>query len=128
MTALHATDGHLSAVTFTDAAGTSERVRPGRSSSASAAGRTRTGARREGVLTDPAGFIVTGTDLLRDGARPESWPPDRDPLPLETSRAGVSRPATCATARPSASRRAVGEGSMAVVLAYQRLAELGLRI
>src|SRR5205085_4190432 len=44
---------------------------------------------REHVLTDRAGYILTGQDLLRDGKLPDCWPLDRDPLPLETSRVGV---------------------------------------
>jgi thioredoxin reductase (NADPH) len=82
----------------------------------------------EGILTDAAGYIVTGTDLLEGGRRPDGWPLDRDPLPLETSRAGVF---AAGDVRHGSTKRvagAVGEGSMAVVLAYRRLAELGLGV
>src|SRR3954469_21572352 len=41
---------------------------------------------QEGVLTDPAGYILTGLDL---GGRPEVWTSDRYPLPLEPSRPGL---------------------------------------
>jgi thioredoxin reductase (NADPH) len=81
---------------------------------------------REGVLTDAAGYILTGPDLLDRGRRPEGWPLDRDPLPLETSRAGLF---AAGDVRHGSTKRvagAVGEGAMAVVLAFRRLAELGL--
>jgi thioredoxin reductase (NADPH) len=35
------------------------------------------------------GYILTGRDIDRDGARPSRWPLDRVPLPLETSVPGV---------------------------------------
>jgi thioredoxin reductase (NADPH) len=81
---------------------------------------------RERVLTDAAGYILTGPDLLDRGRRPEGWPLDRDPLPLETSRAGLF---AAGDVRHGSTKRvagAVGEGAMAVVLAFRRLAELGL--
>jgi thioredoxin reductase (NADPH) len=81
---------------------------------------------REGVLTDAAGYILTGPDLLDGGRRPDGWPLDRDPLPLETSRAGLF---AAGDVRHGSTKRvagAVGEGAMAVVLAFRRLAELGL--
>ena len=37
------------------------------------------------ILRDRWGFVLTGSDLLRDGALPETWPLDRPPLILETS-------------------------------------------
>ena len=35
------------------------------------------------------GYILTGRDVVRDGAHPSRWPLDRAPLPLETSMPGV---------------------------------------
>jgi thioredoxin reductase (NADPH) len=35
------------------------------------------------------GYILTGRDIVRDGAHPSRWPLDRGPLPLETSVPGV---------------------------------------
>jgi thioredoxin reductase (NADPH) len=76
------------------------------------------------VRTDPAGYILTGPDLLVDGRRPEGWPLDRDPLALETSVPGFF---AAGDVRHGSTKRvagAVGEGAMAVVLAHRRLQEL----
>jgi thioredoxin reductase (NADPH) len=76
------------------------------------------------VRTDKAGFILTGPDLLEEGRRPEGWPLDRDPLALETSVPGLF---AAGDVRHGSTKRvagAVGEGSMAVTLAYRRLEEL----
>jgi thioredoxin reductase (NADPH) len=77
-----------------------------------------------GVRTDDAGFILTGPDLLENGHRPESWPLDRDPLALETSVPGLF---AAGDVRHGSTKRvagAVGEGAMAITLAYRRLEEL----
>jgi len=79
-----------------------------------------------GVRTDPAGFILTGPDLLEAGRRPEGWPLDRDPLALETSVPGLF---AAGDARHGSTKRvagAVGEGAMAVALAHRRLEELAV--
>jgi thioredoxin reductase (NADPH) len=83
---------------------------------------------REGVLTDGAGFVLTGTDRLARGAPPDSRPAVRDPLSLETSRPGLV--AAGDVRRGSAKRvaGAVGEEAMAAALALRRLAELGVTI
>lgn len=77
-----------------------------------------------GVRTDAAGYILTGPDLLVNGQRPEDWPLDRDPLALETSVPGLF---AAGDVRHGSTKRvagAVGEGAMAVTLAYRRLDEL----
>jgi thioredoxin reductase (NADPH) len=88
-------------------------------------GQPRTGwAAGAGVKLDPAGYILTGPDLLEHGRRPEGWPLARDPLALETSAPGVF---AAGDVRHGSTKRvagAVGEGSMAVALAHRRLDEL----
>ena len=76
------------------------------------------------VRTDKSGFILTGPDLLENGHRPEGWPLDRDPLALETSIPGLF---AAGDVRHGSTKRvagAVGEGAMAITLAYRRLEEL----
>ena len=76
------------------------------------------------VRTDKAGFILTGPDLLEHGERPDGWPLNRDPLALETSVPGLF---AAGDVRHGSTKRvagAVGEGAMAVTLAYRRLEEL----
>jgi thioredoxin reductase (NADPH) len=126
VTALHERDGHLSAVSFADEDG-KEETRPTRALFICIGGVPHTGwCPAEGVVTDSAGYSLTGPDLLDAGRRPGGWPLDRDPLPLETSRAGLF---AAGDVRHGSTKRvagAVGEGAMAVVLAFRRLAELGL--
>ncbi len=72
-----------------------------------------------GVLArDDRGYILAGLDAKRDG-----WPLPRDPFPLETSVPGVF---VAGDVRAHSIKRvasAVGEGSMAVSLVHQYLAE-----
>ena len=77
-----------------------------------------------GVAHDPAGYILTGPDLLDHGRRPAGWPLDRDPLALETSIPGLF---AAGDARHGSTKRvagAVGDGAMAAALVHRRLAEL----
>jgi thioredoxin reductase (NADPH) len=88
-------------------------------------GTPRTGwADDEGVRIDKAGFILTGSDLLDRGERPDGWTLARDPLPLETTLPGLF---AAGDVRHGSAKRvagAVGDGAMAVALAHRRLAEL----
>jgi thioredoxin reductase (NADPH) len=71
---------------------------------------------------DRYGFILTGTDLMRDRKRPHGWPLDREPWPLEASVPGVF---VTGDVRANSVKRvasAVGEGAMAVTLAHRYLA------
>ncbi len=73
----------------------------------------------EGVVAmNDRGFIYTGADVL---AFTDTWPLDRDPLPLETSVPGVF---AAGDVRHGAVRRvasAVGEGSVAVSFVHRYL-------
>jgi thioredoxin reductase (NADPH) len=72
------------------------------------------------LIADERGFLVSGRDL---GGRPADWPLDRDPYVLESCMPGVF---VAGDVRHGSIKRvasAVGEGSMAVQLIHQYLAE-----
>jgi thioredoxin reductase (NADPH) len=74
------------------------------------------------VARNEFGFVLTGPDLLRDGARPPGWSLPRDPYHLESSLPGVF---AAGDARAESVKRvasAVGEGAMAVALVHRYLA------
>jgi thioredoxin reductase (NADPH) len=77
----------------------------------------------EGTLCrDAKGFLLTGTNLLRDGKRPPGWTLDRDPALLETNIPGVF---AIGDVRHGAVRRvanSVGEGSIVLYFVNQYLA------
>jgi thioredoxin reductase (NADPH) len=124
LTELHAAAGRLREVSVESADGAADRIAAA-SLFICIGGIPRTQwAAGSGVRTDDAGFILTGPDLLENGHRPEGWPLDRDPLALETSVPGLF---AAGDVRHGSTKRvagAVGEGAMAVTLAYRRLDEL----
>jgi thioredoxin reductase (NADPH) len=70
------------------------------------------------VERDERGFILAGLDAKGDG-----WPLQRDPFPLETSVPGVLVAGDVRARSIKRVASAVGEGSMAVSLIHQYLAE-----
>ena len=70
------------------------------------------------VARDPRGFILAGPDLPRGG-----WPLKRDPYVLETSVPGVFVAGDVRARSIKRVASAVGEGSMAVSLIHQYLAD-----
>ena len=75
------------------------------------------------VLRDDEGYVVTGTELVRDGRLPEGWRTERAPLMLETSVPGVF---AAGDVRRGAVRRvtsAILDGALAIMLARQVLHE-----
>jgi thioredoxin reductase (NADPH) len=72
----------------------------------------------ESVARDERGFILAGLDV-----RSEGWPLERDPFPLETSVPGVFVAGDVRARSVKRVASAVGEGSMAVALVHQYLAE-----
>ena len=77
------------------------------------------------VERDARGFILTGSELMREGKPPKSWTAERDPFLLETSVPGVfaAGDVRCGSAKRVAS--GVGEGSVAVQFVHQYLAKVG---
>src|SRR5207249_1509826 len=82
LTGLHANGDSIAAVTFADSAGKAE-TRAVDGVFLCIGGRPHTDwCSREHVLTDAAGYILTGQDVLANGP-PGCWALDRDPFPLE---------------------------------------------
>ncbi len=126
LTELHTKGGKLAAVTFADSAGKADTRALG-SVFLCIGGTPHTEwCSREHVMTDARGFILTGQDLATDGALPDCWPLERDPLPLETSRVGLFAAGDVRHGSIKRVAAAVGEGSMAASLIFSRLAELGV--
>jgi thioredoxin reductase (NADPH) len=75
------------------------------------------------IIRDGAGYLITGTDLLKNGQVPEGWTLKREPFFLETSVAGSF---AAGDVRHNSVKRvasAVGEGAMAVTFVHKYLAE-----
>ncbi len=126
LTELHESDGRLEAVTFTDAAGASDR-RSVDGVFLCIGGRPHTEwCSREHVITDDRGYILTGPDLRSNAGLPTCWPLERDPLALETSRVGLFAAGDVRHGSTKRVAAAVGEGSMVASLIFSRLAELGV--
>jgi thioredoxin reductase (NADPH) len=83
--------------------------------------RPHTGWLPEEVMRDERGYIITGSDLLRDGSPPEGWPLERPPMLMETSVPGVfaAGDVRCGSVKRVAS--AVGEGSIAIQMVHEYL-------
>ena len=81
-----------------------------------------------GVLArDSRGYILTGRDLALDGHQPENWPLVRPPFLLETSMPGVLAAGDVRHASVKRVASAVGEGSIAVQIVQNLLADGRLR-
>lgn len=74
-----------------------------------------------GIIRDEAGYLVTGPDLLHNGARPKNWPLERDPFYLETSMPGVFAAGDVRHGSVKRCASAVGEGAMAVTFVHRYL-------
>ena len=75
------------------------------------------------VACDAAGFIKTGSDLSTEDLERAQWPLNRSPYLLETSLPGVFAVGDVRAGNVKRVASAVGEGSIAVSLVHQFLAE-----
>ncbi len=75
-----------------------------------------------GVLRDAKGFVLTGRDVTSAERCAHVWKESRDPLPLETSVAGVFAAGDLRAGAMNRVASAVGEGSMVVRLVHEYLA------
>jgi thioredoxin reductase (NADPH) len=76
------------------------------------------------IERDERGFILTGPDLVRDGARPQGWTLDRDPYLLETNVPGLFAVGDVRHGSVKRVASGVGEGSVAVQFIHQYLSKV----
>jgi thioredoxin reductase (NADPH) len=74
------------------------------------------------VLRDAKGFVLTGRELVIAEAYPRVWKEPRDPLPFETSAAGIFAAGDLRAGAMNRVASAVGEGSMVVRSVHEYLA------
>lgn len=121
-------DETLEAVVFEESTRGDRRRRPARALFVFVGAEPHTAWLGGQVALDEDGFVVTGPEARREDTRGASWPLERAPYALETSRPGVF---AVGDVRSGAVRRvasAVGEGAMAVRLVHQYLAEVGAAV
>lgn len=80
------------------------------------------------IVRDRRGYMVTGTDLLKDGRLPQVWPLGRYPLPMETSVPGVFAAGDVRYGSVKRVASAVGAGAIAIQSVHEHFvkAKLGL--
>ncbi|WP_414623755.1 NAD(P)/FAD-dependent oxidoreductase [Calothrix sp. CCY 0018] len=79
-------------------------------------------AKDTNIIRDKAGFLLTGSDLLKNGC-PDCWKLDRDPFFLETSVPGSFAAGDVRHGSVKRVASAVGEGAMAVTFVHKYLEE-----
>jgi thioredoxin reductase (NADPH) len=78
------------------------------------------------VERDERGFILTGTDLMKDRKRPKGWTLDRDPGLLETNVPGIFAIGDVRYGSTKRVASGVGEGSVAVQFVHQYLSKVSV--
>ena len=88
-----------------------------------------TGWLQGAVKLDQRGFVLTGRELDRSALDEDAWQEcSREPYPLETSMPGVFAAGDVRSGSIKRVASAVGEGSMAVRLVHQYLADTGVQV
>ncbi|WP_062377761.1 FAD-dependent oxidoreductase [Demequina pelophila] len=114
-------DRHLSSVTLLDHGTGAMVTEPADAIFIFVGGVARSELVADLVECDPAGFILTGQDLVAGGRRPRGWHLPRDPLLMESSVPGIF---AAGDVRHDVVRRvasAVGQGSVAVSAVHRYL-------
>jgi thioredoxin reductase (NADPH) len=83
------------------------------------------GAAQAGLALDDSGYVRTGTEVSSSAGALDGWRLSRQPLPLETNLPGLFAAGDVRSGSIKRCAAAIGEGSMAVALVHQRLAEVG---
>ena len=73
---------------------------------------------------DDRGFLLTGSDLVADGQRPNGWTLERDPFLLETNVPGIFAVGDVRHGSVKRVASGVGEGSVAVQFIHQYLSKV----
>ena len=76
------------------------------------------------IERDDRGFILTGSDLMRQGKRPDGWTLQRDPFLLETSVPGIFAVGDVRHGSIKRVASGVGEGSIAIQFVHTHLAKV----
>jgi thioredoxin reductase (NADPH) len=80
-------------------------------------------AAQAGVICDSRGYILTGSDLLKNDKPPESWVLDRRPYAMETSLPGVFAAGDVRAGSIKRCASAVGEGAWTIASVHRYLAD-----
>ena len=118
-------DGHLQALVLSSNGSTSRLPTDALFVCIGGVPRTK-GASQVGVSLDAAGYVRTGAEFSSAAGAPDGWNLSRQPLPLETNLPGLFASGDIRSGSIKRCAAAIGEGSMAVALVHQRLAELGV--
>lgn len=76
------------------------------------------------VERDELGFVLSGSELMRDGKRPRGWQLDRDPGLLETNVPGIFVVGDVRRGSVKRVASGVGEGSVAISFVHQYLSKV----
>jgi thioredoxin reductase (NADPH) len=77
----------------------------------------------DSIARDPAGYVLTGSDVLADVAGSAAWPLERPPMAFETSAPGVFAVGDVRSGSEKRVASAVGEGSVVVSQVHEWLAQ-----
>jgi thioredoxin reductase (NADPH) len=112
--AIHGKPGEIDSVTVTDVLTNRDRTLPAAAVFIFIGAVPQSEVVRDLVVVDEKGFIITGTELLKDGKRPKGWSLDRDPMILETSVPGIFAAGDVRLGTTHRVATATGEGGIAV--------------